>query len=50
MKSMAQMKYHYGPGQWIYPSDRQKKIIKINGDASRFIYNEMVAINMNFGG
>ena len=45
MKSMARMKYHYGLKVRIYPSDRQKKIIKINSDASRFIYNEMVAIN-----
>ena len=45
MKLMAQMKYHYGVKVRIYPSDRQKKIIKINSDASRFIYNEMVAIN-----
>lgn len=45
MKSMAQMEYHYGLKVRIYPSDRQKKIIKINSDASRFIYNEMVAIN-----
>ncbi|UTF47315.1 RNA-guided endonuclease InsQ/TnpB family protein [Limosilactobacillus fermentum] len=45
MKSMVQMKYHYGLKVRIYPSDRQKKIIKINSDASRFIYNEMVAIN-----
>lgn len=28
-----------------YPSDQQKQLIKINSDASRFIYNEMVAIN-----
>ncbi|MET0041553.1 RNA-guided endonuclease InsQ/TnpB family protein [Limosilactobacillus fermentum] len=45
MKLMAKMKYHYGLKVRIYPSDRQKKIIKINSDASRFIYNEMVAIN-----
>ncbi|URL83332.1 transposase [Limosilactobacillus fermentum] len=45
MKSMAQMECHYGLKVRIYPSDRQKKIIKINSDASRFIYNEMVAIN-----
>ncbi|WP_396427464.1 RNA-guided endonuclease InsQ/TnpB family protein [Limosilactobacillus fermentum] len=45
MKSMAQIKCHYGLKVRIYPSDRQKKIIKINSDASRFIYNEMVAIN-----
>ena len=45
MKSMAQLKYHYGLKVRIYPSDHQKQIIKINSDASRFIYNEMVAIS-----
>lgn len=45
MKSMAKMKYHYGLKVRIYPSDKQKQIIKLNSDASRFIYNEMVAIN-----
>ena len=30
---------------FCYPSDQQKQLIKINSDASRFIYNEMVAIN-----
>lgn len=44
MKSMAKMKYHYGLKVRIYPSDKQKQIIKLNSDASRFIYNEMVAI------
>lgn len=43
MKSMAQLEYHYGLKVRIYPSD-QKQIIKVNSDASRFIYNEMVAI------
>ncbi|MEE6665783.1 helix-turn-helix domain-containing protein, partial [Limosilactobacillus fermentum] len=37
--------YHYGLKVRIYPSDKQKQIIKLNSDASRFIYNEMVAIN-----
>jgi len=44
MKSMAKMKYHYGLKIRCYPSDQQKQLIKINSDASRFIYNEMVAI------
>ena len=44
MKSMAQLEYHYGLKVRIYPSDYQKQIIKVNSDASRFIYNEMVAI------
>ncbi|WP_123799792.1 RNA-guided endonuclease InsQ/TnpB family protein [Limosilactobacillus fermentum] len=45
MKSMAKMKYHYGLKIRCYPSDQQKQLIKINSDASCFIYNEMVAIN-----
>ena len=44
MKSMAQLEYHYGLKMRCYPSDQQKQIIKVNSDASRFIYNEMVAI------
>lgn len=42
---MAQLKYHYGLKVRIYPSDKQKQIVKINSDASRFVYNEMVAID-----
>ena len=42
----GKMKYHYGLKMRCYPSDQQKQLIKINSDASRFIYNEMVAINM----
>lgn len=45
MKSMTQLEYHYGLKARIYPSDYQKQIIKINSDASRYIYNEMVAID-----
>ena len=45
MKSMAKMQYHYGLKMRCYPSDQQKQLIKINSDASRFIYTEMVAIN-----
>ena len=45
MKSMAKMQYHYVLKMRCYPSDQQKQLNKINSDASRFIYNEMVAIN-----
>lgn len=45
MKPMSQYKYHYGLKVRIYPSDYQKQIIKVNSDASRFVYNEMVGIN-----
>lgn len=45
MKSMSKLKYHYGIKMRIYPSDQQKTIIKVNSDASRFVYNEMVSID-----
>lgn len=45
MKSVAKMKYHFGLRVRIYPSDQQKQLIKVNSDASRFVYNEMVAID-----
>lgn len=45
MKSMAKLKYYYGLKMRCYPSDQQKQLIKLNSDASRFIYNEMIAIN-----
>ncbi|WP_461243573.1 RNA-guided endonuclease InsQ/TnpB family protein [Secundilactobacillus muriivasis] len=45
MKSMSKLAYHYGLKVRIYPSDKQKQIIKVNSDASRFIYNQMVGIN-----
>jgi len=44
-KPMAELEYKYGMKVRIYPSDHQKKIIKINSDAGRFIYNQMVALN-----
>ena len=44
MKSMAKLQYHYGLKMRCYPSDRQKQLIKVNSDACRFVYNEMVAI------
>ena len=36
---------HIGLKLRIYPSDKQKKIIKMNGGASRYIYNKLVADN-----
>lgn len=45
MKSITEMKYHFGLRVRIYPSTQQKLIIKLNSDASRFIYNQMVAID-----
>lgn len=44
MKSMTKPQYHYGLKMRCYPSDRQKQLIKVNSDASRFVYNEMVTI------
>ena len=45
MKKMKEYKYHIGLNLRIYPSDKQKKIIKMNGSASRYIYNKLVADN-----
>ena len=44
-KSMAQLSYHYGVKVRIFPSNAQKRLIKRNSDASRFIYNEMIGMN-----
>lgn len=43
--SMAKLPYHYGMKVRCYPSSQQKAIIKRNSDASRFVYNELVAID-----
>ncbi len=45
MKKMKDYKYYIGLNLRIYPSEKQKKIIKINGGASRYIYNKLVADN-----
>ena len=42
---MAQLPYHYGAKVRIFPSNEQKRLIKRNSDASRFIYNEMNGMN-----
>lgn len=38
MKTMAKLKYNFGLKVRIYPSDQQKQLIKVNSDASRFVY------------
>ena len=45
MKKMKDYNHHIGLKLRIYPSDKQKKIIKLNGGASRYIYNKLVADN-----
>jgi Helix-turn-helix domain. len=44
-KTMAKLPYHYGVKLRIFPSNEQKRLIKRNSDASRFIYNEMNGMN-----
>ncbi|MGL5886399.1 MAG: helix-turn-helix domain-containing protein, partial [Bombilactobacillus sp.] len=44
-KTMAQLPYHYGVKLRVFPSSEQKRLIKRNSDASRFIYNEMNGMN-----
>ncbi|MBT9670565.1 IS200/IS605 family element transposase accessory protein TnpB [Secundilactobacillus kimchicus] len=44
-KTMAQLPYHYGVKVRVFPSTAQKRLIKRNSDASRFIYNEMNGMN-----
>ena len=45
MKKMSDLEYHYGLKMRIYPSSQQKKIIDLNGDIARTVYNKMVAID-----
>lgn len=42
MKRMSSLKYHFGIKLRFYPSDKQKKMIKQNYDAQRFVYNQYV--------
>lgn len=44
-KTMAQLPHHYGVKVRVFPSSEQKRLIKHNSDASRFIYNEMNGMN-----
>ena len=45
MKKMSDLAYHYGLKIRIYPSSQQKKIIDLNGNIARTVYNKMVAID-----
>ena len=45
MKSMRDLFFHTGIILRIYPSDRQKDLIRRNGRASQFVYNRLVAVN-----
>lgn len=42
---MAEFSYHYGLKMRIYPSTRQKQIIKLNSDIARTVYNKLIAID-----
>jgi putative transposase len=42
---MADFNYHYGLKMRLFPSAEQKRVIDNNINASRFAYNEMVAID-----
>ena len=42
---MSDLAYHYGLKMRIYPSSQQKKIIDLNGNVARTVYNKMVAID-----
>ena len=45
MKTMAQLSYHYGLKVRIYPSTKQKQIIKLNSDIARTVYNKLIVID-----
>ena len=45
MKRMSGLAYHFGIKLRFYPSSKQKKIIKLNYDAQRFVYNSYVGRN-----
>ena len=44
---MSSLAYHFGLKVRFYPSSKQKKIIKLNYDAQRFVYNSYVGRNRN---
>lgn len=45
MKKMSEYMFHIGLQMRAYPSYRQKSIIRMNGGASRFVYNRLVAVH-----
>lgn len=45
MERMSSLAYYFGIKLRFYPSSKQKKIIKLNYDAQRFVYNSYVGCN-----
>ena len=45
MKKMSEYMFHIGLQMRAYPSYRQKSVIRMNGGASRFVYNRLVAVH-----
>lgn len=45
MKSMSNLEYHYGIKMRIYPDYRQRRLIELNGNISRTVYNKLVGID-----
>ena len=45
MKKMSDYMFHIGLQMRAYPSDQQKAMIRMNGGASRFVYNRLVAVH-----
>ncbi len=45
MKTMSELFFHRGIILTIYPSNRQKQIIRQNGSSARFVYNRLVAVS-----
>lgn len=43
--TLKELRYNYAWKMKLFPSSKQKQIIKANSDASRFIYNEYVGVN-----
>ena len=42
---MSELSYHYGLKLRIYPSLKQKQIIKLNSDVARTVYNKLLSID-----
>lgn len=45
VKNMAKFDYYFGLKMRMYPNNKQKEIIKVNSDITRFIYNKMIEID-----
>lgn len=43
--NMADMPYHFGMKLAAHPTAKQKRVIKRNSDASRFVYNALIGID-----